>query len=249
MGNGSYKQFPPEGVHGKEFNESKDTLWLWVQPKRLNFASTKNVRGESAITTTYADEPAYRMLMPTSYSTSQNHEWDKFESVGAKFNELATEVSHATHNVTGLHAASAKADAPLFYKDSARREWTFEFQFIVHSNAYNDVWLPIQNFLQWSAPKNTGAKFGGLNDIGIDIPYLFGLQTRTGAGVNVPVLTVPEAVITSVQPKYEGPYLEGYPSKAELTITFKDMNVLYESSYKEENGFQDATIIIKENGQ
>jgi hypothetical protein len=185
--------------------------------------------------------------MPTSYSTSQNHEWDKFESVGVKFNELATEVAHATHNITGLHAQSAKADAPLYYKDSARREWMFEFQFIVHSNAYSDVWLPIQEFLQMSAPRNAGAIFMGISDVGIEIPYLFNLQTKTGTGKPVPVLSVNEACITSIQPKYEQPYINGYPAKAELTITFRDMNVLYKESYKTGNP-DEVDINIKENG-
>lgn len=248
-GVGTYKQFPPEGVHGAEFNSSRDTLWLWITPRKLSYSdvnSPRNARGYDAITTESAG-PSYKMLMPTSYSTSQNHEWDKFESVGTKFSELATEVTHATHNVTGLHASSAKADAPIYYKDSARREWTFEFQFIVHSNPYYDVWLPIQEFLRMSAPKNTnGAAFGVVGQIGIEIPFLFQLQTKTGSGRNVPVLSVEEACITSIQPKYEQPYINGYPSKAELTITFKDMNVLYKDSYKT----NDEGVVIRtgENG-
>ena len=112
----TYKQFPPEGVHEKVFDDNADTLWLWITPKKLDHSSvlhTRNNKKHDAITTTSVLEPAYKILMPTSYSTSQNHEWDKFESVGVKFNELATEVAHATHNITGLHAQSAKADAPL----------------------------------------------------------------------------------------------------------------------------------------
>lgn len=244
---GTFEQYPPMGVHGKEFNDSSDTLWLWIQPKKLSVAQVFHTRGKNAVSATYAPEPAYKLLMPTTYSTSQNHEWDKFESVGVKFNELATEVSHATHNITSLHKTSAKTDAPLFYKDSARREWIFEFQFIVHTDAYRDVWLPIQRFLQMSAPRSTGELYGAF-DVGIEIPYLFGLQTRTGAGANVPVLSVPEVCITSVQPKYEQPYIGGYPSKAELTITFKDMNTLYKDSYRDGSNVEDATVIIKENG-
>ena len=247
------KQFPPEGVHGGEFNRGRDTLWLYITPKRLSYSNVVNTRGVSAITTEPAsDKPIYKFLMPTTYSTSQNHEWDKFETVGSKVNELATEVSHATHNVTGLHETSAKADAPLFYKDSARREWTFEFQFIVHSNAYHDVWLPIQEFLQMSSPRNSG---GGLDlagvtigQIGIKIPFVFQLQTKTGSGKLVPVLDVPEAVITSVQPKYEQPYINGYPSKAELTLTFKDMNVLFANSYKTSTYGEGVQVVIKEDG-
>ena len=248
MADQTIKQFPPAGVHGHEFNTSDDTLWLMVTPMRLDVSQVLDTRGPGAVSTTPVDEPTYKFLMPTQYSTSQNHEWDKFESVGVKFNELATEVTHALHNVTSLHATSAKSDAPLFYKDSARREWTFEFQFIIYKDAYKDVWLPIQEFLQMSSPKNTGGEaFGVGGQIGIEIPYLFRLQTVTGSGVPVPVLSVDEAVITSVQPKYEQPYIGGFPSKAELTLTFKDMNVLYKDSYKTSSGSVKRTI--KENGQ
>jgi hypothetical protein len=245
----TYKQFPPEGVHGAEFNNSKDTLWFWMEPRKLYVSQVLNTRGAEAVTTVPTNEPMYKFLMPTTYSTSQNHEWDKFESVGVKFNELATEVSHALHNVTSLHATSAKADAPLFYKDSARREWTFEFQFIVHTNAYYDVWLPIQEILRMAAPTNTGsAAFGVGGQIGIEIPYLFSLQTRSGTGKDVPVVSVPEAVITSIQPKYEQPYIGGYPSKAELTITFKDANVLFRDSYKTSGNLEGVNKTIRENG-
>lgn len=246
------KQFPPEGVHGRDFNDSKDTLWLYVTPKELSYSNVVNARGKTAVTTVPTNKPTYRFLMPTSFSTSQNHEWDKFETVGSKVNELATEISHASHNITGLNAYSSKADAPLFYKDSARREWTFEFQFIVHSNAYHDVWLPIQEFLQMSAPKNAG---GGvtvagatIGSVGIKIPFVFALQTRAGNGKIVPVLDVPEAVITSIQPKYEQPYIDGYPAKAELTLTFKDMNVLFNDSYRTSGSNEGVQVDIRENG-
>ena len=87
----SVRQFPPEGVHSKEFNDSPDTLWLYIQPKKLAYGAVYNTRGEQAIqTSVIPDGPIYKLLMPVQYSTSQNHEWEKFESVGAKTNELAT---------------------------------------------------------------------------------------------------------------------------------------------------------------
>jgi hypothetical protein len=242
------RQYPPKGVHDNAFNEGSDTLWLWVQPKKIITINRWNTRGPQAITTSIAtDQDTYKLLMPTTYSTSQNHGWDKFETVGSKVSELVTEVTHASHNVVGIHGSSAKADAPLMYTDSDRREWVFEFQFIVHSDAYQDVWLPIQEFLRMSAPSAaTGNSV--TENVNISIPYVFSLQTKTGNGFNVPVLSVKDAVITSIQPKYEQPYISGYPSKAEMTITFKDLNVLFSDSYKTDETRNTIPITIRENG-
>jgi len=61
---------------------------------------------------------------------------------------------------------------------------------------------------------------------------VFTLKTIDGGGRQRAVINMHAAAITSVQSTYKGPYHKGYPTYAELLLTFTDIEPNYKDSYK-----------------
>jgi hypothetical protein len=119
-----------------------------------------------------------------------------------------------------------KPDTPLIYRGSSRRELPITFELADQGDPVKDVWDPVQRLREYSSPEHSGDQFN------IEFPYVFFLQTVTGNGLPIPLLTMRRAVLRSVQPSFEGPYRGGYPSRCELTVTFVDMEHVYKDTFK-----------------
>ncbi len=65
-------------------------------------------------------------------------------------------------------------------------------------------------------------------------PYVFSLQTFTGSGEAVDIISVKTVGLNNVLPSYKGPWIDGYPSYASLDLDFIDANPLYRSTLTSE---------------
>ena len=63
-------------------------------------------------------------------------------------------------------------------------------------------------------------------------PDIFRVDTETGSGQKVPLINIRNAALTSVQPSFQGPFIEGIPSKCELTLEFKDMEPMSKETFR-----------------
>ena len=113
-----------------------------------------------------------------------------------------------------------KVDTPLYYENSPRRNFTFEVTLIAEDNPRMDVVEPVKDLMKWSSPALKGQ--GGVD---IDFPYLFEVYTRPKEWIKFSTMA-----LTAVQPTYQHPYIQGYPSSCILQLTFMDLSPLYRSA-------------------
>lgn len=133
---------------------------------------------------------------------------------------LAT-FARATYNKISPHSIpKIKVDTPLYYENSARRTFTFEVTLVAEKNPRMDVVEPIKDLMKWSSPALKGQ--GGVD---IDFPYMFEVYTRPKEFIKFSTMA-----LTSVQPTYNHPYIMGYPSSAQVQLTFMDLSPLYRSA-------------------
>jgi hypothetical protein len=111
-----------------------------------------------------------------------------------------------------------KIDAQLYYQDSTRRTITLDFTIFEEGNAKKDIIDPVQDIMKKSCP----ALLGNLN---IDFPYMWEVYTKPESWLNYKT-----CVLTSVIPSWNAPYVHGFPSSCELSLTFQDLGPLYRSS-------------------
>jgi len=112
-----------------------------------------------------------------------------------------------------------KVDTPLYYESSNRRAFTFEVMLVAEKNPRFDVVEPVKDLMKYSSPALLG---GGID---IDFPYMFEVYTRPKEFIRYSTLA-----LTAVQPTYNAPYINGYPSYCQLQLTFLDMSPLYRSA-------------------
>lgn len=126
-----------------------------------------------------------------------------------------------TYNRISPHSIpKIKVDTPLYYENSARRTFTFEVTLVAENNPRMDVIEPIKDLMKWSSPALKGQ--GGVD---IDFPYMFEVYTRPKEFIKFSTMA-----LTSVQPTYQQPYIQGYPSSALVQLTFMDLSPLYRSA-------------------
>lgn len=85
---------------------------------------------------------------------------------------------------------------------------------------------------------NFGSSIGnfvGNDNLKIEWPNIFRLQTVDGDGKPNDMIYFDYAAIRSVQPQFKGPYRNGYPSQCDINITFVDLEPPFKSSFSSEN--------------
>jgi hypothetical protein len=118
-----------------------------------------------------------------------------------------------------------KLDTPVTFKDSNRRTLDITVELADQGNTCNDVFKPVRMLEKYScAKKGSGVDF--------ELPYIFTVRTKTSEGYNS-LIYMNNAALISVQPTWYGPYRNGYPSKCELLLSFRDMEPLYRNSFGE----------------
>jgi len=111
-----------------------------------------------------------------------------------------------------------KVDTPLYYTNSDRRQIVFEFQLFHEktSGTPEDMLInPIKELMKLSSPDLK-------SDINIEFPYMWTIKTIPNEFIKYTT-----CALTSVQPTWNSPYINGLPSSVNLMCTFTDMSPLY----------------------
>lgn len=233
----SYDHFPY--FYNSDFMKSPDTLWLKVTPKtfRPNVTIQTGYNKGSLFTT------SLRFLLGKSISMGLNHTWEELDTLSGAIRNVtstakqqASDASSVFKSLTGDNVSigqrfdiysggkSAKNDNPIIYKNTDRRSFQVEFNFVAHRDAKKEVWNPIQSLMIWSCAESYER---GQFDTTFKFPYIFRVQTITGDDKETGLVSFDDAAITSVLPVYNEPYKDGYPMSATCQVTFMDINPVY----------------------
>lgn len=122
----------------------------------------------------------------------------------------------------GGYVANYRVDTPLQYKGSERRSFELVFTLINTQPGKNheEVVLPVKLLEMLSSPSYGLQPDKGFN-VDIILPYVFSVNTKPGN-----LLTCDMAVLKQVQPTWRGPWIDGYPSRCELRLSFTEYRPL-----------------------
>lgn len=145
-------------------------------------------------------------------------------------------------SITGSDVPKFKVDTPLRYMNSARREIVLEF--ILMSSAKNVV-VEGSSAGARGRGQTSHSKITEVNDIVKDLMMYSSPAIKEGSTIEYefPYIwrleTVPKGFIvynfcalTSVQPTWNAPYINGYPTWCNISLTFKDLSPLFRSTIK-----------------
>lgn len=239
----------PKGMDDEKVRGS-DTLWLKITPKKVS-----NVNLNRRIDNINASESALPnnvkplwFLMPNEWSYPITHSWEDLTTPASALRDVSSKLFNQGTMAVGTAGKKAyevgdKADNPVLYTNSTRREFKLTFEFSVWNDTYGDVFEPIQNLITYSCPE-IGSDFTQF-----DWPYIFSLQTVAG-NQNVDVLSVKSVALTSVMPTFRGPWINGYPSSATIDLDFADLNPLYRQTLLEEQNRKiSSSVKVKTNNR
>ncbi len=108
-----------------------------------------------------------------------------------------------------------KVDTPLYYTNSDRRQIVFEFHLFSEKATEDSLVNPIKELMKFSSPDLK-------SDINIEFPYMWTIKTIPNEFIKYTT-----CALTSVQPTWNSPYINGLPSSVNLMCTFTDMSPLY----------------------
>jgi len=140
----------------------------------------------------------------------------------------------------GMNAkvSTNRVDSPLVYRNSSRRTLDFVFPLFTIGNdetaAYNDVVYPIRVLQFLSSPGIPDSSVTkGKSAIAETIPpYVFEISTVFNCGLDkVNFIHVNCMVLRSLQATYRGPYIGGFPSSAELQVSFEQLDPTWDRTY------------------
>lgn len=265
---GRILQYPVKEIIDAE--RYKNSSWLVLSPKKavtINFTS----RDMSIQTQDDREKDTFKFLLPMSITTPLQHRWDDQSTVSGKLRDAVVgliresglmvgeyqNIKNAAANVDKIDVASArkflgkvaqggetnvskfamKNDNPVVYSNSSRRSLSIELNLAVYKSAYDDVFYPIKKLMEYSSPS-------ALKDSVIDYQYPTIFDLKVKHGDKLTLLSIDNAVITSINPTMNGPYINGYPSSAELTLQFEDIDPLYVKSLQ--TGSEVITVKTKQ---
>lgn len=229
-------------------------VWLHLNAKRILDQQSKGV---GAVTVPIGKpDVQFAFLAPLALTETNAHNWAEYDSlssrlaqkirtaakVGAEWkaiknafkitpedtakNRLAKGVDQGAlvsdwlKQIYNDHAKSysipkLKVDTPLYYESSDRRALNFEVMLIAERSPKEDVVDIVQTLMKYAAPDLKGG-------IDIQFPYMFEVYTQPNKWLNYTTLA-----LTAVQPTWNHPFYDGYPSSCNLQLTFKDLSPLY----------------------
>jgi len=132
---------------------------------------------------------------------------------------VETFVNKAYKVAPNSRVPNIKVDTPLYYTNSDRRQIVFEFvlfQENIQGTSDESILIkPIQELMKFSSPDLK-------SDINIDFPYMWDIRTRPKEFIKYTT-----CALVGVQPTWNSPYINGYPSSVNLQLTFMDLSPLY----------------------
>ena len=220
--------FYPKGLTKAQVN-SPDTLWLQIVPRKMAIDLSLNKREDNVLNTT-TSEAVMWFLMPKQFAINYNHTWEDLTSPGSAFRSIKSKFTDQAKMAGGTAGLTTithgnKADNPHMYSNTSRRAFTLPFEFSVYSDAYRDVQAPIDTIVRYSCPSYVSG-----DSTKFEFPFVFNLQTYTGDGRAVDIVSIKSVGITVVQSTTQGPWIGGFPSHAAVDIGFVDLNPLHRES-------------------
>ena len=197
----------------------KECIWIEITPKKI---STVSWQKTTTIQTDPVEATTYSILAPRDFQETWNHSWKPIENISSYVSEKIAVIAGTLTQGTSVY----KVDSPSLYESSTRAAITFIFNLVYTGKnklgIYKEVMEPVKNFIKWSTP-NIANVIAAQN---IELPYVFSIKTKLGDGRTVDMINIRNAAITSVQPTYYGPYIDGYPTKVELSLSFEDIELI-----------------------
>lgn len=225
------------GLFTQEFpggSYSDDTLRIHITARRAN---KQNLNPKLANHILYGEKDyEWSMIAPTDIQENITHTYEEYHSIQGRVAAMRQEFMRSIGKMmdagesggdreTGDTAAGQSiVDSPLVYAGSERREYSFTFLLMQYNHIDKDVYEPIRAFRKYSS-----ASIDNASADTIRFPHVFTVVSKP-----LPFITIPYSVLTNVQVVYNAPYKRGYPQRAELTLTFKDIRPLYQSSWEDQ---------------
>jgi hypothetical protein len=191
------------------------------------------------------EEESWLYLAPLQIMESINNTWEPWETIATrlagKFNEYKQivndvqgigdalrdwkkggDVGSAFRGLSGTHKKKGKVDTPIVYENTERREFTLMFNLVANSeDLANEMLWGLRVMQAYTLPIQDGL-------LGIELPHVFSVKSLPLDDFDEHgLIDLDYAAITSFQPTFMAPYINGRPSRVELTITFKELPPLY----------------------
>lgn len=168
---------------------------------------------QEAISHSYEEYSSFQGRMASTKSDVVQT-WQKARQVGGGFNRGAGNTSPSFN----------KVDSPIVWTGSDRKTYsiTFNFAWYQAPTPYDEVFKPIHEFRRLSC-----ASIAGQIDT-ITPPAVFHIHTKPSDFININY-----SALTNVQTTYSYPFVDGYPARAELTLTFMDYKPLYRQHWQD----------------
>lgn len=213
-------------AHTRYQKGTENYLWIYLHPRKLKYTSyVENWSSRNRIEVQEAGMEKMYFLAPQEIQDSISHEWQPLENIVSKIANVISSAKQSISLGTSIH----KVETPLAYNGTDRRKISIMVNFGVYRDAYWDVIRPVELLRKYSAPSYAGEQIYSTE---VEVPAVFKLLTKTGAGTVIPIINMRHAVLTAVQPTFSGPYIQGYPSKCELTLEFMDMEPLTKNTFE-----------------
>jgi len=246
---------------GRYADPSFDATWVIITPMKLHHQTTGNRGGGFAIT---GREEEIKLMAPPNLQENITHQWSEYQTMASRIlskvagfddltaniralggvakewdkildtaknargvsNTIRSSINAIGNAAQGVQIPHNKIDNPLVYETSPHRNITINFSLATQSRPIGkDIYDITFKFINYSSPD---LKPG---DIEVDLPYIFSIRTEPSGIINYPV-----CALTSVQPDYKAPYVDGYPMTIDLTLTFEDLQPIFRTflnkSYK-----------------
>lgn len=223
-----------------------NALWFKLTARELIGQSTGGMTTSRGGTLQIGKKgTVFKFLAPSQFIDTQSHTWEEYASIQSRLLQFAmssqtswTQIKQVYENLkhiffqgdkgsfkmpSGMQIAAAlgdvsvpkfKQDTPLRYTKSNRRTYQFTFT-LADANGGAYMHRAVELLQKYAAPASKDI-------ITIDFPYIFRVET-----IPYGVITLNYAALESVMVTWMAPYIKGKPSRAELTLGFKDMSPLF----------------------
>lgn len=227
-----------------------DGTWIHLKSIEVKFRTAMHGDNEGGLVFG-KDGPEFYFLAPSQIMETVNHAWDPWETMssriagrGIDFVQVVKDwgsIKESLGNIgkdfsvgsffkrlsSATEKVNYKVDTPLVYADTDRLEWNLEFNLSSSDKISQTTMLVTLNVLRsLSMPMRNDSATG----LSIDLPYIFDLTVERQNGDKCLWFSQPTNVycaITSFQPTFLEPYVEGNPMRVNLTLTLKELSPRY----------------------
>lgn len=230
-----------------DLESSNEAVWIKLTAYRIKSQSA-GARINLLDTIEPVPGAIFEFLAPNEIMETLSHEYGSYDSIASRMSQVTGALGKTAEEIKGVghsvleatrhgnslkSAANAAAgqinqtnvefyrpDEAMVYQNTNRRGIEFSFKLFECGDPKKYIVDIINELLSMSSPQKTD------NLSGILPPYLFHIQTS-----NVVFLDIEACALESVQYTYSAPYINGYPSSCELTLSFKQILPVFDDLF------------------